>query len=88
MIDPIPGGGLLGEGPVVPGGRQRTDREGQMQRQIESGAAQGPVVKAKKGPSSASLDEWDGLDIPNIEDGVHFAHPELHLDYSCMGREM
>ena len=45
---------------MVPGGRERTEREEQLQRQIEDDAAQGPVVKAKKAPSAPSLDEWDG----------------------------
>ena len=57
MID---GGGLLGERPVVPGGRERTERKEQLQCQIEGDAAQEPVVKAKKAPSAPSLDEWDG----------------------------
>ena len=76
VISPLPGGGLLGEGPMVPGGRERTDREEQMQRLIESEAAQGPVVRAKKAPSTPSLDGWDGiwqLGTPSFEDGVHFA---------------
>ena len=77
VIYPIPGGGLLGERPVVPGGRERTEREEQMQCQIESDAAQGPVVKAKKG--SVSQQAWMSgtgiwlLDMLNIEDGVHSA---------------
>ena len=58
MIYPIPGGGLLGERPVVPGGRERTEREEQMQCQDDT--LQGPVVKAKKAPSASSLGEWDG----------------------------
>ena len=45
---------------MVPGGRQRTEREEQLQLQIEGDAAQGPVVKGKKAPSAPSLDEWDG----------------------------
>ena len=45
---------------MVPGGRERTEREEQLQRQTEGDAAQGPVVKAKKAPSAPSLDEWDG----------------------------
>ena len=60
MIHPIPGGGLLGERPVVPGGREKTEREEQLLRQIEGNAGQEPVVKAKKAPSAPSLDEWDG----------------------------
>ena len=59
VIHPISGGGLLGERPVVAGGRERTAREEQLQRQIESDTAQGPVVKAKRAPS-ASLVERDG----------------------------
>ena len=55
MTYPIPGGGLLGERPVVPGGRESTGREEQLQRQIEDDAAQGPVVKAKKAPSATQL---------------------------------
>ena len=45
---------------MVSGGRDRTDREEEMQRQIVSDAAQGPVVKAKKAPSLPCLVEWDG----------------------------
>ena len=45
---------------MVPRGRERTEREEQLQRQIKGNAAQGPVVKAKKAPSDPSLDEWDG----------------------------
>ena len=60
VICPIPGGGLLGDRPVVPGGRESTEREEQLQRKIEGDAAQGPVVKAKKAPSVPSLVEWDG----------------------------
>ena len=39
VIYPIPGGGLLGERPAVPGGRERIEREEQLQRQIEGDAA-------------------------------------------------
>ena len=46
--------------PCSEGGRERTDREAQLQRQIESDAAQGLVVKAKEAPSGPSLDQWDG----------------------------
>ena len=49
-----------GERPVVQGGRERTEREEQLQRQTDGDAAQGPVVKAKNAPSAPSLDEWDG----------------------------
>ena len=45
---------------MVPGGRERTEREEQLQRRIEGGAAQGPVVKAKKAPLAPNLDKWDG----------------------------
>ena len=45
---------------MVPVGREKTEREEQLQRQIEGDAAQGPVVKAKEAPSAPSLDEWDG----------------------------
>ena len=80
VIFPIPGGGLLGERPMVPGGRERTEREEQLQRQVEGDAAQGPVVEAKKGPSAPSLDEWDGH-VTLIDGWKH------HLDYAFMGRE-
>ena len=70
MIHPIAGGGLLGERPAVPGGRERTKREEQLQPQIEGDTAQGPVVKAKKAPSAPSLDEVDMViwqpDMPSI----------------------
>ena len=56
MSYPIPGGGLLGERPVVAVGRERTERA----EQIESDTAQGPAVKAKRALSAPSLDEWDG----------------------------
>ena len=75
MIYPFPRGGLLGERPV-PGGRERTEREEQLQRQSEDVAAQGPVVKAKKAPSAPSLVEWDGhLGAGHAEyrGGVHSA---------------
>ena len=55
VIYPIPGGGVLGERPVVPGGRESTDRKEQLQRQVVGDAAQGPVVKAKKDPSALSM---------------------------------
>ena len=46
VIYPIPRG-LLGARPVVPRGRERTEREEQLQRQIESSSARagcgGPV---------------------------------------------
>ena len=60
---------------MVPGGRERTVREEELQRQVEGDASQGPVVKAKKAPSGPSLDEWDGWqpDMPSIEDGVRSA---------------
>ena len=45
---------------MVPGGRERTDREEQMQRHINNDAAQLPIVRAKNAPSAPSLDEWDG----------------------------
>ena len=76
MTHPIQGGGLSGERRVVPGGRKRTEREEQLQHQVEGDAPQGPVVKAKKTPSAPSLDEWDGhlaADMPSIEDDVHSA---------------
>ena len=60
MINPIPGGGLLGERPVVPGGERGPNEKSNCGRQIEGDAAQGLVVKAKKAPSAPSLDEWDG----------------------------
>ena len=60
MIYPIPRGGLLGKRPVVAGAQERTAREEQLQRQIESDTAQGPVVKAKRAPSASSLEVWDG----------------------------
>ena len=95
MIYLIPGGGLLGERPVVPGGRQRTERQEQLQRQVEGDT--GPVVKAKMGI-------WQP-DMPSIEGGVRsvslakseahrrmeasrdHGHPELHPDYAFLGRE-
>ena len=46
--------------PCSEGVRERTAREAQLQRQIESDVAQGLVVKAKKAPSGSSLDQWDG----------------------------
>ena len=41
VIYPIPGGGLLGERPEVPGVRERTEREEELQRQVAGDAAQG-----------------------------------------------
>ena len=58
---PTPGDGLLGERPMVPGGRQRTWREDKSQRQVEDDSAQGPVVRATRAPSEPSMDEWDGV---------------------------
>ena len=55
VIYPIPGGRLLRERPVAPGGRERTEREEQLQRQVESDTAQRPFVKAQSG-----LDQWNG----------------------------
>ena len=52
---PIPGGGLLGERPVVPGGRERTKPEEELHCQVEGHAAQGPVVRAKKAPLAPQL---------------------------------
>ena len=46
--------------PMVPGGRERKQREDELQRQVEDDSAQGPVVRAKKAPSAPSMDEWDG----------------------------
>ena len=57
MIHPIPGGGLLGDRPVVAGGRDRTAREEQLQRKVENDTAHGPVVKAKRAPS-APFGSW------------------------------
>ena len=45
---------------MAPGGPERTEREEQIECQIEGDAAQRPVVKAKKAPSAPCLDEWDG----------------------------
>ena len=59
---------------MVQGGRERTEREEQLQRQIEGDAAQRPVVKAKKAPSAPAWMSGMGIwqpDMPNIEDGVH-----------------
>ena len=52
--------GPLGERPMVPGGRERTQREDELQRQVEDDSAQGPVVRAKRPSSAPSMDEWDG----------------------------
>ena len=52
--------GPLGERPMVPGGRAWTQREDELQRQVEDDSAQGLVVRAKKAPSVPSMDEWDG----------------------------
>ena len=45
---------------MVPGGRERTQREDELQRQVEDDSAQGPVVRAKRPSSAPSMDEWDG----------------------------
>ena len=45
---------------MVPGGRERTQREDELQRQVEDDSAQGPVVRAKRPSSAPSVDEWDG----------------------------
>ena len=45
---------------MVRGGRERTQREDELQRQVEDDSAQGPVVRAKKAPSAPSMDGWDG----------------------------
>ena len=45
---------------MVPGGRGGTQREDELQRQVEDDSAQGPVVRAKKAPSEPSMDDWDG----------------------------
>ena len=45
---------------MVPGGRERTQREDELQRQLEDDSAQGPVVRAKVPSSAPSMDEWDG----------------------------
>ena len=86
-------------GPV---GRERTEREEQLQRHTEGDTAQGPVVKAKKDPSGPSLDEWDGYRgwCPfcvavkgkseahrRMEEPHDHGHLELHLDDACMGWE-
>ena len=52
--------GPLGERPIVPGGRERTQREDELQRQVEDDSAQGPVVRAERPSSAPSMDEWDG----------------------------
>ena len=103
VISPIPRGGLLGERPVVPGVRGRTEREEPSQRQVEGDTAQGPVV----GPAWTNIISIWQPDTPRIENGVHSAllakgkseahrrmeasrdqvHPEFHLDYAFMGRE-
>ena len=44
---------------MVPGGRERTQREEELQRQVGDDSAQGPVVRAKKAPSAPSMDECD-----------------------------
>ena len=48
------------ERPEIPGRRERTQREEELQRQVEGDSAQGPVVKAKKSASAPSSEEWDG----------------------------
>ena len=52
--------GPLGERPMIPGGRKRTQREDELQRQEEDDSAQGVVVRAKKAPSAPSVDDGDG----------------------------
>ena len=58
---------------MVPGGRERAEREEQLQRQIEGDAAQGPVVRLRQHPAWMSgMGIWQP-DMPSIEDGVHSA---------------
>ena len=53
---------MLEERPLVPGGREWTQQEEDLQRQVEGDAAQGPVVKHIWQP-----------DTPSIEGGVRSA---------------
>ena len=58
VIYPIPGGGLLGDRPVVPGGRERTEREEQWKRQIEGDTAQGPGCEGQPSTWASSAASW------------------------------
>ena len=51
FIYPSPGGGPLEE-TRGPGGRDKTQREQELHRQVEGDSAQRPLVRAKKSPSA------------------------------------
>ena len=61
--------GPLGERPIVPGGRERTQREDKLQRQVEDDSAQG----LHRHPAwTNGMVIWQ-QDMPNIEVGVRSA---------------
>ena len=60
LIYPTSRDGPLGERPMVPGGRGRTQRKDELRHQMDVDLTQGPVVRAKKAPSAPIMDECDG----------------------------
>ena len=53
------GGGTLGQWPMVPGERERTQRNDELRLEVGDKTAEGLVVRAKRAPVPPSMDEWD-----------------------------
>ena len=65
--------GPLGERAMVPGGRERTQQEDELQHQVEDDSAQGPVVRARglhRHPAWTNGTVIWKQDMPNTEVGV------------------
>ena len=56
VIYPTPGDRTLGERPMVPGERKKTQRKDELRRQVSDDAVQGLVVDADG--ALHSMDEW------------------------------
>ena len=54
-----PGEGTLGQRPMVPGERERTQRNDELRLEVGDKTAEGLVVRANGAPLTPSMDEWD-----------------------------
>ena len=57
VTSPTPG--PLGERPMVPERRERTQQKDELRLQRNEDVAEGLVVRAQRAPLTPSMDEWD-----------------------------
>ena len=58
-VGQTPGEGPLGQGPIVPGERERAQRNDELRLEVGDKTAEGLVLRAKRAPLTPSMDEWD-----------------------------